>query len=356
MTIDAAMLSYLAGTATYTFNVYRELDAAGRAYLERRDPAPLLRIAAEQWYWGDAGDPAEFSEGLYIAVICNDYPQHWDITSPIASREAQYQREVAKLRARQPRAFAPFTIDDWLASPWTEFRSCLQWPAPSRNVAPVPKRADYPDVPTLVLAGDLDSITSSEGARVVADRFPNSTFVQIRNGVHVMALADQSRCASDIVVRFVRTRDAGSTRCRTRYNEVRMVDEFPRYWRGVDARTSDQRFAATALHAVADVFPRWQSMTGETGFGLRGGRFTTAGDPDVTFELDGVKWVRDVAVDGHVTWDRSTGAIAARVAFVSPHGTRASLRLAWNDWDRHATATVTGRVGGHRVDLRLPAA
>ena len=54
-----------------------------RTGLPRRgDPAPLLRIASEQNVPGDAGDLADSSEGLYVAVICNDYPQLWDITSP----------------------------------------------------------------------------------------------------------------------------------------------------------------------------------------------------------------------------------------------------------------------------------
>lgn len=41
--LDAAALSYLAGVATYGIPVYRELDAAGLAYLENGDPLPLLR-------------------------------------------------------------------------------------------------------------------------------------------------------------------------------------------------------------------------------------------------------------------------------------------------------------------------
>ena len=87
--------------------------------------------------------------------------------------------------------------------------------------------ATYPAVPTLVLVGDLDSITSSEGSRIVADRFPNSTFVQVANTGHVTALIDYSRCASNIVVEFVRTTSPGDTSCASQYQEVRTTDEFP---------------------------------------------------------------------------------------------------------------------------------
>ena len=37
---------------------------------------------------------------------------------------------------------------------------------------PVEEPVSYPDTPTLVLVGDLDSITSPEGARTVARNFP----------------------------------------------------------------------------------------------------------------------------------------------------------------------------------------
>jgi pimeloyl-ACP methyl ester carboxylesterase len=228
VTLDAPMLSYLAAVATYTTPVYRELDAAGRAYLDGGDPKPLLRITSEQNVPGDAGPVKEFSEGLYIASIWNDYPQLWDISSPVGSRAAQYEAAVSELERTDPDAFAPFTIDEWTASPWTEYRSCIRWAAPSTWVPPVPDPPTYPDVPVLVLVGDLDSITLAEGSRIVADNFPNSTFVEVANMVHVAALADYSRCASDIVVRFVaRGGDAGDMSCARQYNEVRTVDEFP---------------------------------------------------------------------------------------------------------------------------------
>ena len=178
-------------------------------------------MVAENEPPGGGGLVRQYSQGLYVAAICNDYPQLWDIEAPIADRPAQYAASVAYLRATDPNAFFPFTIADWTHSPWTEFRACIKWPAPSNFVFPVPQPAHYPDVPTLVLSGDLDSLTSPEGARLVASRFPNSTFVSIANGVHVMAISDFGRCASNIVVHFVATESAGDTSCAAKYNEVR---------------------------------------------------------------------------------------------------------------------------------------
>lgn len=356
--IDASFLSYIAAAATYGTTVYEELDGAGRAWLERGDPAPLLRIAAEQTDWTEVGVPEEFSYGLYAAVTCNDYPQLWDIGAPFGERPAQLDASVANLRATDAEAFAPFTVDDWLASPWTEYESCIGWPAPDAWVPPVDSPASYPAVPTLVLVGDLDSITSPEGSRIVADRFRDSTFVEVANVGHVTALADYSRCASDIVVEFVRTRSPGDTSCASEYQAVRTTDEFPQRLDDVvtpvGAGSDRHRLVASAAAAtVGDVFPRWFAMFGFEGVGLRGGTFTTSGLDRVRFRLDGLRWVDDLEVSGRVTWNRPTGAVGAEVTCSGAAECR--LAIEWNYDAAGAVATVTGRIDGERVALTVPA-
>lgn len=352
--LDAPMLSYLTGVATYGVPVYRELDAAARAYLDRGDPVPLLRIAAEENYYGDAGLVEEFSEGLYIATICNDYPQLWDINAPLDDRPAQFEAARLALAAQDPDAFAPFTIEEWLLSPWTEFESCMGWPPPSNWVSPYPANHVYPDTPMLVLVGDLDSITSPEGAAKAADFFPNSTFVEVANVAHVTALVDYSRCASDLVVRFVETGgDAGDTSCAATYNEIRVVEHFPLTLEEVDLLPgvgTDARgqAAIAAANTVADMMTRWYSMYGEEGVGLRGGTFTTTGLTNVRFKMDDMKWVDDLEVRGSVRWDRANGAI---VAYVNLAGAATgSLTISWNDWRSLAQAHAVGIVDGKKVD------
>ncbi len=170
----------------------------------------------------------EYSEGLYVAVACNDYPQLWDVTASADVREAQFDGAVAALRATDPDGFFPFTVDEWLASDWVEYTSCLPWPSPEPWVPPLPEPHMYPEVPTLVLVGDLDSITSPEGARQVADLFPGATYLEVPNVGHVTALGDYSRCVSDIAVAFVADAAVGDTGClATEYQEVRTVEAFP---------------------------------------------------------------------------------------------------------------------------------
>jgi pimeloyl-ACP methyl ester carboxylesterase len=356
--LDSPGLSYLAGLATYGVPIYRELDAAGRAYLEG-DSIPLLRIAAEQFSTAAGGPVEEYSEALYVAVSCNDYPQLWDINSRVSARPAQYREALADLRAEDADAFYPFTIDEWLQSPWTAYLACLGWPAPSTWVPPVPTAHRYPKTPTLVLVGDLDSITSPEGARIVADRFPTSTYVEIANGVHGTAISDFSRCASNLVINFVESGgDAGDRDCAGTYTEIRVVEHFPRRLADVIATAgtgngSRGRIVTAATHTVADMMARWWTMVGEEVVGLRGGYFTTTGLERVSFEMDRLRWVEDLRVSGTVRWNRFTGAVIARVELAG--ASSGLLTISWNDWERSAEARARGTVGAERIDVRFPA-
>ncbi|MDQ3781446.1 MAG: alpha/beta hydrolase, partial [Actinomycetota bacterium] len=303
VTVDVPLFSYLMGVATYGPMVYRELDAAGQAWLENGDQAPLLRIAAEQTWWFNAGPVEEYSEGLYVAVICNDYPQLWDISAPEEVRIEQYQASVAELHTTDPDAFYPFTIDEWLVSDWTEYTSCLPWPAPDPWVPPLPEPHEYPDVPTLVLVGDLDSITSPEESLQVADQFPDATYVEVPNVAHATALGDYSRCAADIAVELVATGAVGDTSCvDTTYPPVRAVEVFPVDLADVipaaGASEHAGRVARAVTDTVGDVFPRWLSAIGWDGVGLRGGRFTSTGLDQVRFQLTELRYVTDLRVSG----------------------------------------------------------
>src|SRR5262249_11536832 len=123
--VDPGAIGLLVASAAYGAPIYRELDGAIRAFLDNTDPEPLIRMAAEAEPPAKAGAVRAYSEGLQLAASCNDYPQLWDISAPIAQREAQYDASVRYLRDTGPNAFYPFTIPDWTHSYWTEFRACL---------------------------------------------------------------------------------------------------------------------------------------------------------------------------------------------------------------------------------------
>ena len=344
------------GYSGYSSPIDRELVAAARAALRPHpDTAPLLRIIAEnEWHFG-GGNVHAYSQGLASATSCTDYPLLWDRFDPIAERRRAFSRAVTDLRRTDPRAFDPLRVGEWAWSPDGSYRSCLRWPRPAHWVPPFPDAGSYPGVPTLVLVGEFDSVTSPEGSRQVAGDFPNSTFVEVPNSYHVTALGDRPHCADGIVRRFVRTGDAGDTSCVTSdYPPIGVVSRFPRTVDEVDGGPA-RKAAVIAAGTVGDVMARWPSMYGYDGVGLRGGTFTTSGLATPTWRLRGIRWVRGVPVDGSIDTNLATGVSHARITLDAARLPPSSLRIHWNSRRPLRAAVVTGTVGGARVRLRVPA-
>jgi pimeloyl-ACP methyl ester carboxylesterase len=353
--LSAGTLVGLAAGAATSQTIYRELDAAVRAALRPRhpDPFPLMRLAAEnEWHWG-GGDIHVYSEGLATATSCNDYPQVWDIHAPLDERPAQYRQALADLRRDDPHAFAPFTIDDWVRAYSSDVTSCIRWPVPDDHVPAMPPGGSYPDVPVLVLDGEFDSLTSPEGAQGVADRFPDATFVEVANSLHVTALGDVRGCVERLALDFVRSTRVGDAACADRYPPVRMAVAFPRAAAGLGP-PSARRTALVASRTVGDVLARWWSMASTDGVGLRGGRFRTGGYRTPSFHLHRVRWVGDVAVSGVVRWDRPSGRVHATVRLAGAGTRPAALELGWNAWRPGVPVTVTGSVAGRPVTMTVP--
>jgi hypothetical protein len=290
--LDGVNLALVTAYATYGTNIYRELDSAVRAF-RHGYRVPLMRLVAENVFKGYAGgNPVYYSAGQYVAVICSDYP--------------------------------------------------------------------------LVLSGDLDSVTSPEGGLDAAGRFPNSTFVSVPNVGHVTALGDRQGCAAGIVEGFIRSGGTvGDTTCVSEYGPVRPVPRFVRTSVHIDpvhqgsvvkSPSADRRVAAGALYAAGDVMTRWWNNYSGRGVGLAGGTFGySGGGGEVTFRLDDLEFVRDVAVTGKVVWNRKAGDVRAVLDVNGPGGQDGAITATWNDWGIPAVAKVEGRIGGHRMELDTPA-
>ena len=356
VTITPSVLISIYGAGGYIFDPYRELDAAARAALQPNpDYKPLLRLAREEVDFTSAGgNPALYSQGMDYAVSCPDYPQLYDQNAPIATRYAQYAHNISQLKKTDPNAFAPFTIDQSINSQDEDYNSCLRWPVPKDPKPLLPPGHTYPHVPTLVLVGDLDSVTSAEGAKQVADSFPNSTFVKVANMVHVSALGDTKGCASGIVLRFVRTLSAGNTSCAATYPEIHVVDAFAVHANEVPGSPA-RRSAVVAVNTVGDVIARWDNMGGSRGVGLRGGSFTTRGDAFRSWKLHKVRWVSDAAVSGKVKIDEAAGTAHATLSIKGTGVLGGHLYLTWNTWDVQGQVVITGTLGGHAIHLVTPA-
>jgi pimeloyl-ACP methyl ester carboxylesterase len=180
-----SLLRFLLGAGTLAPRSYLSLDAADRRYLGG-DPRRLNRLLAPGPL--GHGDPRDFSYGLEIAVECNDYPLLWDRNAAIDQRIRQLTTATQGLALKH---FAPFTLGEYLLSSAAHLTNCLTWPAPPPGglEPPVPDgwRAP-PSFPTLVLAGELDDVTSAQEARQVARRFPRSQLFVVPNRGHVSSL------------------------------------------------------------------------------------------------------------------------------------------------------------------------
>jgi pimeloyl-ACP methyl ester carboxylesterase len=179
------LLAFLLGAGTLAPRSYLSLDDGARRYL-RGDPHRLDRLIAA----GPAGhgNLAEFSYGLEIAVECNDYPLLWDPQAGVGERIRQLDSAAEELPAD---SFAPFGRREYLLSRAAHLTNCLTWPAPPPGglEPPVPDGWRAPrGFPTLILAGELDDVTSPAEARQVAERFPRSRLYVVPNRGHASSI------------------------------------------------------------------------------------------------------------------------------------------------------------------------
>jgi pimeloyl-ACP methyl ester carboxylesterase len=365
-TVDVSALIYLIDSAGFGPPIYRDLDAAARAWLDSGDALPLLRLSAEV-STASVSDPVDYSYGLATAVTCSDYPMLYDMNASRAVRNRQYASALAAARQNRPTLFAPFTVDEGVDSQAyiTPLDSCLPWRAPPDSLAPgapgapLPPSAQFPAVPTLVLSGDLDSITSVSDAAETESQFPNAVHVIVPNLGHVVADGDFIGCTLGIVQRFVKNLSPGNTNCVSKVRPVRTVPAFGRgssdlapltALAGNKASAAQRRIAAAGLEAVGDVIARYYVSFNAVGAGLRGGKFSYAAtNVGYDFTLQNVRFTQDVAVSGTVSWDFSTALVTAHVTLKSGGQAVGALDINWNDADINAIASVTGTIQGAAI-------
>jgi pimeloyl-ACP methyl ester carboxylesterase len=377
VTADAPGLFLVVANVGNTLIAYRDLDAAARAYLQEGDALPLLRLVAEARDAYSGGGPAsQFSTGLADAVICGDYRQLYDMRAPIGERKRQYQAALAQIAREHPRVYSPFTIEEAAGAQMDAegLDTCTVWPAAppgSDPGAPVPAGSVFPAVPTLVLSGELDSVTSTREGALATGQFPDATFVVVKNTGHETAIGDGgvfvppyggdlAQCAAPIVRRFIASGgDPGDTRCVARVRPIRTVPAFVRGWAevaplaplpGNEAGEAALRLASAAAETAGDALARYFVTLSGLGAGLRGGRFRL--EPTRTgyaIRLEQARWTEDLAVSGTIDWDQVSGAIVARLD-LDAAGHAGTIELSWNDRDTDAVAHVSGTVDGTRVE------
>jgi pimeloyl-ACP methyl ester carboxylesterase len=179
-TADASQLAIVMYGGAPALATVREVDAAARAFAAG-DRTPALRLMAETISAVDSrdptADPTQWSAGLAAAVMCQDPPQIFDMRLAPALRTADRDRAVAARTRTQPDTYAPFTIDEYRGMPldYSFLDQCVAWPVappghPASQVGAA--EAKYPDIPALVISGELDNITTmADGAGGGANRY-----------------------------------------------------------------------------------------------------------------------------------------------------------------------------------------
>jgi hypothetical protein len=288
---------------------------------------------------------------------------------PPAQRRAARDAAIAARRAGAAATYAPFTIDEYRAMPldYAFIDECVEWPAhgdfpPSPLIFPA---ASYPRVPTLVVSGELDNMTSVADGAAAAERFPHAHHVVIANGLHVNALPhSRSECGAMLVRRFLDTLAIGDDRCAAAVPPVRLVPRFARAARELDAPRptvgnaagdAELRAVSAALLTAEDAIARAAENGAGAGVGLRGGGFTAvASGAGSRIRLHALRWTEDVAVSGSIETGGREWPVHAILTLAGPVAA-GPLTLDWREGVSGARAAVHGTLNGKAVAADAPA-
>ena len=313
---------------------------------------------------GEPDDPAFYSAGDNAAVFCNDADFVWDRDDPLSVRRVKYARALGELDAGQ---FAPFSKQAWTTYWIPDF--CKLWPAPDHFTPAVPRGATVTGVPTLLIGGDIDINVPFESTRRLQQVFPNARFVNFAGALHLPTA--WSECARSVAQRFIATLRTGKIDCAEDPAFVPpAVPQFPRHVANAvpaqalagDASTVlDRRVATVAVRSVLDAIIRSFRTPGATGTGqgLRGGTFDFSFGPDeVVLQLEGVRFARDVAVEGQATLSYDGNEMQMELTVTGPdpaHNGTLEAQGAFGFGAPYRDFSVTGIIGGRTLVASVPA-
>jgi pimeloyl-ACP methyl ester carboxylesterase len=368
--LDEAALLYLSINITGNFVGTGEILAAGHSLL-RGDDAPLLRLGAEVTpLVTDWGDPTIISMGDYFATMCVDAHEPWDWSASMHHRKMQFADAVSDLPSDH---FTPFSKAAGTSLGVSLETQCLWWQKPTPSSPVTSPAATYPNVPTLVLDGDMDTIVPMEEVQQVAPLFPGSAFLPVAEAGHVSAYWTQ--CAANLESQFIENLQVGDTSCtKTPETVWPAVGRFPLI--APDARPAEVdpaggnrasidelKVVTVTVATITDALKRSGISIGNggsgNGAGLRAGTYQTsfASSGNQTTTLTDCAFANDVTVNGTVLW-RTDRSVVADVTVTGPGTAGGTLHVegAFDLPGPVGTFQISGKLGGREVAALVPEA
>ena len=175
-TANAGELYLVMSYAGHWPTAYRDLDAAARDYLQTGDSLPLLRLVAEtRWFyrvWPRPLTSNHSARDFFVAVTCSDFPILWNARAGFGHRDTEYWVRRWRSGGNRPKAVRPLRHQrSFRATQYTDHAVDVPRMAPTgtglstRGALSLRMRSSHP-IPTLVLSGDLDTLTSPSRRRI----------------------------------------------------------------------------------------------------------------------------------------------------------------------------------------------
>ena len=289
--LDGQALLSLAYESDLSSAVSSQLPAAVDAALAGW-MLPLERLAFLDQV-NNTASASDVNIALLLTTNCGDGPFPWDPNATPDARQAALDAAIAALPAGSVGPFGSWALQSLL--PFL----CVSWPSPSGGA--VYGAGPLPDVPVLVLTGDRDIRTPTEGARAIAARFRQGHVLVVPGAGH--SVLNHSACAANAVRGWLN----GAT-------PPTVCTKFSLYvpplgaWRKSVAVTPPVarvpglagKTLAALLRTIHDAEDNWLLTRGsqETTSGLAGGRLTP--DPGGVIRLQGYSSVGGLTLSGNI--------------------------------------------------------
>jgi pimeloyl-ACP methyl ester carboxylesterase len=314
-----------------------ELPGSMRAAL-RGDASPLLRLSvrSEGLTTGLQAPGDASSDALFLATTCEEAPFAWTRT---AGPEQRLKEITAAAKSIPRDELGPFSPSAAVKGGPVPF--CLGWP----DASPAPAAAPpLPDVPTLILDGQMDLRTPFEDAASLKTRIPSAAVVQVPFTGHSTVTSDASTDSSCTTTALAAFFGGGvPTACTGVANPFSPTPRPPGKLSQIGAKGRTKQTIVAAQDTVTDAARQiigdalaLDTVPRHVG-GLRGGN--AAVNADNSFRLTRYQYVPGVLVSGKVAKD-----FTAKVTIHGGGALSGSLTLS-------PSGSVSGRLGGKKVQI-----